>query len=320
MNKPKYISDGFAAQQDGGSDFASTDGIPPSPEPSGTFDINLPTGGSKVMVLPAGSPIRELSASGQTGTRPGLAILEAEANLSTRLRHPFKRPDLLQFALTHPSWRNEHPRVPLDNQRLEFMGDLIVGAAVGEVLLHMLPNGVEGDLSLLHHEIVRERSLATCAERLGVGPALRLGHGDELRGARQQASVLADAMEAIIGAVFLDAGYDAARNVALRALGPQIAAIVARYNEHGRGAGDSFTITENYKSALQVLLHRHGEQSPVYTVIAQIGTAQAPIFRVQAAARVKGAMWVGTGEGSSRKAAENKAAERLYRDIESASV
>lgn len=301
-------------------DFASTDGIPPSSEPSGEFDVNLSEGGGVVMRLPGGSPIRELSSSGQTGTRPPLAVLEAEAKLAERLGHRFKRLDLLQFALTHPSWRNEHPKVPLDNQRFEFMGDLIVGAAVGELLLHLLPYGAEGDLSLLHHEIVRERVLASCAHGLGVGAALRLGHGDEQRGARTQASVLADALEAVIGAVFLDAGYDAAREVSLRALGQHIDTIVATHRERGRSPGEAFTLTDNYKSAVQIQLHSYAEQSPVYTVIARLGTHQAPIFRVQAAAQFRGAPLVAVAEGPSRKGAENKAAEQLYRDIEAMGV
>lgn len=256
--------------------------------------------------------VRELRAS-HTGTRPAMHVLQAQEMLAKRVGHAFARPELLEIALCHPSWRNEQPSVPVDNQRLEFLGDLVVGLVIGEALLRWLPNGAEGDLSLLRQELVRERALAQVAEDIGVGPALRLGKGDELRGAQRQPSVLADTLEAIFGATFLDAGYTAAQTVVMRLLGARMDELVARYRKgrfHSPTA--AFASTENYKTALQVLLSRARCAPPIYTVVAEVGTPQQPRFRVQVTALVHGLNHAATGEGSSKKNAEAEAAHVLF--------
>ena len=119
-------------------------------------------------------------------------------------------------AVTHPSWRNENAPGGEDNQRLEFLGDAVLGLTITQELVQRLPDRKEGELTVMKSQLVRESSLAVIAERLGVGQALKLGRGEDQTGGRHRPSVLADALEALIGAVFLDAGYDAAREVVMR--------------------------------------------------------------------------------------------------------
>ncbi|MSQ84522.1 MAG: ribonuclease III [Myxococcales bacterium] len=261
------------------------------------------------------SAIRELIAP-RTGTRPSLEVIQAQEALRRRLGHKFRRPELLELALSHPSWRNEHPSVPVDNQRMEFLGDLVVGLVMGEALLHLVPNGAEGDLSLLRQELVRERALAAVGEEIGIGAALRLGKGEEMRGGRHSASVLADAVEAVIGAVFLDGGYSAGAMVTMRMLGSRIDELVALYRTGNfESRADAYASTDNYKTALQVLLSRAQCGPATYTVVAQFGPSHAPLFRVQVSATVNGQSRSTQGEGSSKKTAEIEAARQLFQKL-----
>lgn len=262
------------------------------------------------------SAIRELVAP-RTGTRPPLEVLQAQDRVRGKLGYRFKRPELLDLALSHPSWRNEHPSVPVDNQRMEFLGDLVVGLVMGEALLHLLPQGAEGDLSLLRQELVRERTLAAVADELGIGQALRLGKGEEGRGGRRSASVLADALEAVIGAVFLDGGYAAGTMVAMRVMGARVDELVSRYKAGNFGSrAEAYASTDNFKTALQVLLSRQQATPATYTVLAQFGPSHAPQFRVQCTATVGGQSRSATGEGASKKAAELEAARQLFQRLQ----
>ncbi len=263
------------------------------------------------------SAIRELIAP-RTGTRPPLEVLQAQELVRNKLGYRFKRAELLDLSLSHPSWRNEHPSVPVDNQRMEFLGDLVVGLVMGEALLHLLPQGAEGDLSLLRQELVRERTLAAVAEELGIGQALRLGKGEEARGGRRSASVLADALEAVIGAVFLDGGYAAGTMVAMRVMGARVDELVSRYKAGNFvSRAEAYASTDNYKTALQVLLSRQQATPATYTVLAQFGPSHAPQFRVQCAATLGGQTRLATGEGTSKKAAELEAARQLFQRLQS---
>jgi ribonuclease-3 len=237
-------------------------------------------------------------------------LLAAMAALAHRLDHSFNDSALLQQALTHPSWRNEQAHGGVDNQRLEFLGDAVLGLAVSQALVARLPDLREGELTVLKSQLVRESSLAGLAEQLQLGSALRLGRGEEHTGGRQRASVLADAMEAVIGAVFVDAGYDAAQALVLRLLGRALEAAVARVRDvEGHALSAS---TANWKTALQELLQQQGCPPPLYSLVAEEGPVHERRFRVQASARCGGDSWACEGEGSSKKLAESDAAEKLY--------
>ena len=269
---------------------------------------------SSIDALHAGAA-RETSSSGHTGARPSLAVLQAQERLCERLGHVFRQPSLLDFALTHASWRSEDATTAMDNQRLEFLGDRVLGLAIAELLLHAVRAGPEGQLAALHQEMVRERTLAAVAADLGIGDALRLGRGDEARGARSQPSVIADALEAVLGAVFLDAGYLQARTLTMRLFAGRVDQAVARLRSGTASPAEAFAAAENYKTALQLQLNQLRVPLPTYTVLAETGPAHAVRFRVQVAALVGNRTWVALGEGTSKRAAENMAAQRLLHDL-----
>lgn len=250
---------------------------------------------------------------GRSGAPPTKEIDAAQQRLMLTLGHQFSTLEPLAAALTHPSWRNERPDVTLDNQRIEFLGDLVLGMAVGEILLLRLPRSDEGELSVLKAKLVRKSTLAHVAGKLGVGPALRLGRGEERSGGRTRPAVLADAMEAVFAAVFIDAGYDRARNVIERALSDSLEELLAATGELGSETTmDLHARTENYKTALQEWLAAAGEDAPQYTLLEQSGAPGERMFHVQVEAHVAGEVRRGLGEDRTVKGAENLAAEQLY--------
>ncbi len=238
-------------------------------------------------------------------------IAQAEQLLTARLGHRFRSPEHFAVALTHPSWRNEHPDVLVDNQRYEFVGDLVLGLAIGHALFARLPKAGEGDLSALKAFLVREATLAEIARALGIGAALRLGRGEDQSGGRERPSVLADALEAVVAAVALDAGSERAVELVLRLFGQHLDEAVARHGS-SRSTTELRASTASYKSALQQLLASHGGPPPDYVVVAELGPAEARRFRVEVKAFLGGQWHAAIGEGSSKKAAEALAAERLY--------
>lgn len=233
--------------------------------------------------------------------------------LMARLGHVFVQSELLDTALTHPSWRNENPACTQDNQRLEFLGDSALGLIIAEALLQRLPLHREGQLTMLKSQLVRESSLADLAQSLGVGAALRLGRGEAQSGGRQRNSVLADALEAVIGAVLVDGGYGAAQQVVLAlfdaALRAAIEAVQAA--EPTQLAAD----IANWKTAAQELVQRLGAQPPVYTVIGAEGPDHNRTFHVVATVRLPDGDRTGSGQGSSKKAAQMAAAAALYQTV-----
>lgn len=233
--------------------------------------------------------------------------------LHERIGHPFADPALLIAALTHPSWRNEQAPGSPDNQRLEFLGDAVVGLIITHELVRRLPERREGELTVLKSQLVRESSLAIMADRLGVGQALRLGRGEDFTGGRQRPSVLADAMEAIVGALLLDSGYESTREIVLRLFGDTLCELIAQV-ETTDAAALSLT-TANWKTAAQELLQHHGSPPPTYSLVAEDGPDHARRFRVRAATRLGEVDFESVGEGPTKKAAENEAAAGLYHTV-----
>ena len=221
---------------------------------------------------------------------------EALAPLEARLGHRFANPSLLVRSLTHKSFLNENPaREREDNERLEFLGDALLGLTIGSLLMETFPQRTEGGLSTTRAQIVSEQGLAKVAFELGLGEWLFLGRGEEQSGGRRKPSVLADACEAVMGAVFLDAGFDAARAVVLRLFGEAIHAAF----ESGR--------PDDFKSRIQERAQAEWQLQPRYTVIDSAGPDHNRTFEV--------ALFIGDREyararGKNKKEAEQRAAER----------
>jgi ribonuclease III len=221
----------------------------------------------------------------------------AEA-LALRLGHSFGQPELLHRALAHRSWCGEQDGEP-SNERLEFLGDAVLGLVVAEHSYHQFPDFPEGTLAKLRAAVVNSRVLAEVAEELGIGDVLLLGRGEEASGGRTKASILADSLEAVIGAVYLDAGWDAAGPLVLRLLGDRI--------ERAAAEPDDF----DHKSRLQELTVRQGEGTPQYEVR---GSGPDHDRHYVAEVFVSGELR-GSGEGSSKKDAEQEAARNAWREL-----
>jgi ribonuclease-3 len=201
------------------------------------------------------------------------------AQLQKALGLKFKSPSLLEQALVHRSYLNEaRPQGLESNERLEFLGDAVLGLVVSQQLCANFPDLDEGDLTRLKTSLIRWETLARAAERLGLGEHLLLGRGEESTGGRQRPSNLARALEAVIGAAFLDRGLDKTRALVLRCLAPDMARV-----ETGQVALDS-------KSRLQQLVQSYWHETPVYRTVSASGPDHAKVFtvEVQVAGRAPG--------------------------------
>lgn len=211
--------------------------------------------------------------------------------LLQKLGYRFKKPQLLDEALTHVSAPNSGGQ---SYQRLEFLGDRVLGLAIAEMLYETFPGAPEGELSRRLAELVRRESCAEIAVAWDVGPYLKLGAGEAHSGERRNPTILADVCEAIIGAVFLDGGYESAKDLVQRSFKELVAA-------PRRPLRDP-------KSALQEWAQGRGLPPPTYTVVEQTGPDHAPKFRVMV--KVKGGE-SDFGLGTSKRIAEQAAARSL---------
>jgi ribonuclease-3 len=216
----------------------------------------------------------------------------APAALAARLGHPFRRPALLAQALTHRSFGAVH------NERLEFIGDAVLDCVVAAILYERFPALPEGDLSRIRAHLVRRDTLARLARALDLGRALRVGDGEQRSGGVDRASTLADALEAVFGAVFLDGGFDAAR-----------AAIIAVYGDDLATLAPT-ALGKDPKTRLQEWLQARKLPVPAYVVVAAAGEAHAQSFTVEC--RVAALGEAASGSGTSRRAAEQAAAAVVY--------
>jgi ribonuclease-3 len=234
--------------------------------------------------------------------------LPEASGLPARLGVPALDPVLLSRALTHRSWSAEH-RDALDNERLELLGDAVLELAVTERLHALDPDAREGVLSRRRAQLVRESTLAAVARELGLGPMIRLGRGEAASGGADKDSLLADALEAVIGAVFLTVGYDETARMLVRLMGLEQdpgSAMPGAATGIG-GEGDEGPI--DAKTALQERLAARGLAPPEYRTV-QEGPDHAPTFRADVV--VDGEV-LGTGTGGSKKAASQAAAEQALR-------
>ena len=215
--------------------------------------------------------------------------------LERLIGHDFSNKALLTQALTHRSFGS------INNERLEFLGDGVLNFIVASQLYLKFPKLDEGDLSRLRAHLVKEPTLGEIALTLNIGDALKLGEGELKSGGWRRPSVLADALEAMIGAVFLDAGFSAAEGVVIKLFTPLIEKI------------DPKAIGKDPKSLLQEYLQSKKIDVPTYEVLAIEGEAHCQTFRVEC--RVAKFNIVTQGEGSSRRAAEQQAAELANQEI-----
>ncbi len=216
------------------------------------------------------------------------------AEASARLGHDFAKPDLLIEALTHPSLGGGG-----HNQRLEFLGDRVLGLIIAEALISQDPGAAEGDLAPRLNALVRKETCAEVAQAVDLGAALRLGRSEVLSGGRRKTALLGDAMEAVIAAVYRDAGLDAARELVLRLWGPRLA--------EARGQ------TADAKTALQEWAQARGLKPPVYVDLDRDGPDHAPVFSVEA--RLEDGR-AAQGRAVSKRAAQQRAAEALLGSLE----
>lgn len=210
------------------------------------------------------------------------------------IAHTFRDPALLQLALTHGSVGYESQRAQSDNQRLEFLGDAVLQLTLSHLLYQRLPQADEGVLTQARAQLVSTKALARIARRIGLGAHLHMGRGEETNGGRDRDSTLADALEAVAGAIHLDSGTDAAHEFAARLFAEDLEAL-------NRGPLDI-----NPKGRLQELIQSVGIEPPVYEIIGAEGPDHAKNF-------VAAVSWQGTalgrGSGRSKKDAEVQAAQ-----------
>lgn len=215
--------------------------------------------------------------------------------LSSGLGHVFSRPQLLKRAITHRSHSAEH------NERLEFLGDSVVNCIVAKYLHETYPDLPEGDLSRLRSNLVNQQTLYLLAQQLQLGAILLLGEGERKSAGSSRPSTLADALEALIGAVFLDGGFEVVEK-----------AVLDLYIPYIRQA-DALTLGKDAKTLLQEYLQSRKLALPKYSVIATQGEAHAQVFQVECA--VAQLNMKTHGEGSSRRLAEQMAAEIAYQQL-----
>ena len=215
------------------------------------------------------------------------------SELEQALGYTFRDRALLENALRHSSYANENRKEHLtSNERLEFLGDSILGFVVADALYRTYPNHPEGDLTRMRAELVCEGALAAVAAQLHLGDYLLLGHGEEHGGGRQRASINADAVESVLAAVYLDGGFAEAKGIIAEAHAP---------------------VNSDFKTMLQELVQREKNQTLRYQLVSESGPDHDKEFRVVVLLNDR---VLGEGTGRSKKRAEQAAAEQGLRTLE----
>jgi ribonuclease-3 len=254
------------------------------------------------------------------------------AELETELGHTFRAPELLVRALTHRSLAKELAALEQqhesgegssgaagngdtgDNERLEFLGDAVLGLVVGESRLGVHPDWQEGELTRVRAQLVSRQHMAQVAGAIGLGRYLRLSRGEDKTGLRRKSTVLSNTMEAVIGALFLDGGLEPVRGFARRKILGEAAEQLAKELRSGAALG-------NYKSALQELLQAERAGTPVYRVKSESGPGHRKRFLVEVRLKVEDGQPgkpLARGTGSTKKHAEQDAARRALERLKAA--
>lgn len=223
------------------------------------------------------------------------------ATLQEKISYTFRDIDLLSTALTHRSYVNENPQSGTsDNERLEFLGDAVLGLCVSDLLMKRHASFDEGDLSKIRSLLVNEKPLADLAAKLDLGDCLLLGRGEEHSGGRAKESLLANALEALIAAIYLDAGFSKTKTLLKKLLKPLMSD--QELAAHGI----------DYKTALQEFCQKKFKSAPVYNLLEESGPDHDKSFEVEV--RV-GVDFQYTGQGKSKKEAQKQAAQKAWESL-----
>lgn len=213
-------------------------------------------------------------------------------DIESILGYRFKNQEVLKEALTHKSFAGEHRSVK-HNERLEFLGDSIIGAVVADYIYNQCPHDEEGVLSKIKSNLVSRHNLYLWAKELQLGNYMFLGHGELATGGRERDSILSNAMEAVLGAVYIDGGYPAAAQLVLRWVKTQ-----QLEQDHG-----------DFKSRLQEFIQKKSQSTPQYEVLQTVGPEHDKVFTVRV---VLDGQELGVGKGKNKKLAEQAAAQYAY--------
>ena len=249
---------------------------------------------------------------GAAGLKFEKAMKQAPTSpLEAALAHQFQRRELLEQALTHSSFAREQTDGSADNEQLEFLGDAVLGFVTSQELFSKYPNYQEGELSKLRAHLVSARHLVRAAQELNLGEFLRLGRGEEKTGGRTKAAILVDALEAVLAALYLDAGLDVAREFILKSVVRPELAILAEEQE------DDLLLAD-YKSRLQETLHANGRPEPEYESVKEDGPEHKKVFTVAVVVRkANGEIeFKSEGQGASKKGAGQAAAQKAIERLE----
>jgi ribonuclease-3 len=237
------------------------------------------------------------------------------SGLEEVLNHRFQRPELLEQALTHSSFARELESQAgdgiraNDNEQMEFLGDAVLALVTSQELFARFPHFQEGQLSKTRAFLVSEQHLIGTARRLNLGSYLRLGRGEEKSGGREKSAILVDALEAVLAATYLDAGLNKARDfIVASILKPEF----RRLSRNGIGR----LPTSDFKSALQEKAHSLGLPQPSYVLTGESGPGHRKTFTVEARMTGEGKAWAVVGDGPTKKAAEQAAAQRALRKLQ----
>ncbi|MGV8058575.1 MAG: ribonuclease III [Smithellaceae bacterium] len=221
--------------------------------------------------------------------------------LEKRLSYSFRDITFLETALTHRSYVNENPQLIIaDNERYEFLGDAVLGACISDLLVKKYADFSEGALSKIRAAIVNEKPLAELAFRLEIGGCLLLGKGEEISGGRSKDSLLANAFEAVIAAIYLDSGFTRIKSILKKLMEPLL--------------NDSSLHSQyfDYKTALQEFCQKIYKTAPVYRIVDSCGPDHAKTFAVDVTIAGK---VVQSGSGKSKKEAEKQAAQKAWQEL-----
>ena len=226
---------------------------------------------------------------------------EALTGLGKRLSYSFRNITLLETALTHRSYVNENPQLTIaDNERYEFLGDAVLGLCVSDLLIKKYPDFSEGTLSKIRAAIVNEKPLAELAHKLEIGSCLLLGKGEEISGGRTKDSLLANALEAVIAAIYLDSGFTKTKTVLKKMIGPLLNddSLRSQYFD--------------YKTALQEFCQKKYKTAPIYRIVDSCGPDHAKTFEVKVIIADNVMQF---GSGKSKKEAEKQAAQKAWEEL-----
>jgi ribonuclease III len=222
-------------------------------------------------------------------------------NFQQTLGYRFNKIDLLDNALIHRSFVNENPALSCkDNERLEFLGDAVIGLCLSDLLIRKFPDYAEGQLSKLRAYVVNEQSLAGLARKLNIGDYLLLGRGEESSGGRTKASILSNALEAVAAAIYLDCGFEKTYKFLENIFEPMVE------------EGIKSIIYKDYKTALQEICQNRFKETQRYTLINETGPDHDKVFEISLT--IAG-MITTTGTGKSKKEAEQRAARRALEEF-----